>query len=94
MFGTDKGFYFIMRLNLIIHDIRISSSDYLFTNISHVGNTVVTRLGLTSILMQSTILIFFMCPSVQRGFYLKVVGNEKVGGSGRWQMIDIGLGLW
>jgi hypothetical protein len=26
--------------------------------------------------------------------YLKVVGNEKVGGSGRWHMIDIGLGPW
>ncbi len=25
---------------------------------------------------------------------LKVVGNEKEGGSGKWQMIDIGLGLW
>ncbi len=25
---------------------------------------------------------------------LKVVGNEKLGGSGRWQMIDIGLGSW
>jgi hypothetical protein len=24
---------------------------------------------------------------------LKVVGNEKEGGSGKWQMIDIGLGL-
>ncbi len=26
--------------------------------------------------------------------YLKVVGNEKVGGSGRWQMIRIYLGPW
>jgi len=26
--------------------------------------------------------------------FLKVVGNEKEGGSGKWQMIDIGLGLW
>jgi hypothetical protein len=26
--------------------------------------------------------------------YLKVVGNEKEGGSGKWQMIDNGLGLW
>ncbi len=25
---------------------------------------------------------------------LKVVGNEKEGGWGKWQMIDIGLGLW
>ncbi len=25
---------------------------------------------------------------------LKVVGNEKEEGSGKWQMIDIGLGLW
>jgi hypothetical protein len=25
---------------------------------------------------------------------LKVVGNEKKGRSGKWQMIDIGLGLW
>ncbi len=25
---------------------------------------------------------------------LKVVGNEKEGGSERWQMIDIGLGQW
>jgi hypothetical protein len=25
---------------------------------------------------------------------LKVVGNEKVGGSRRWHMIDIGLGPW
>jgi hypothetical protein len=25
---------------------------------------------------------------------LKVVGNENVGGSRRWHMIDIGLGLW
>jgi hypothetical protein len=25
---------------------------------------------------------------------LKVVGNEKVGESRRWHMIDIGLGLW
>ena len=25
---------------------------------------------------------------------LKVVGNEKEGRSGKWQMIDIGLGLW
>ncbi len=25
---------------------------------------------------------------------LKVVGNEKEWGSGKWQMIDIGLGLW
>jgi hypothetical protein len=25
--------------------------------------------------------------------YLKVVGNEKEGGSGKWKMIDIGLGL-
>ncbi len=25
---------------------------------------------------------------------LKVVGNEKEGGSGKWQMIDICLGLW
>jgi hypothetical protein len=25
---------------------------------------------------------------------LKVVGNEKEGGTGKWQMIDIGLGLW
>jgi hypothetical protein len=25
---------------------------------------------------------------------LKVVGNEKVGGSQRWHMIDIGLGPW
>ncbi len=25
---------------------------------------------------------------------LKVVGNEKVGGSRRWHMIDIGLGQW
>jgi hypothetical protein len=25
---------------------------------------------------------------------LKVVGNEKEGGWGNWQMIDIGLGLW
>jgi hypothetical protein len=25
---------------------------------------------------------------------LKVVGNEKEGGSGKWQMTDIGLGLW
>ncbi len=29
-----------------------------------------------------------------RFFHLKVVGNEKEGGSGKWQMIDIGLGLW
>ncbi len=28
------------------------------------------------------------------GTNLKVVGNEKEGGSGKWQMIDIGLGLW
>jgi len=28
------------------------------------------------------------------GGLLKVVGNEKEGGSGKWQMIDIGLGLW
>jgi hypothetical protein len=27
-------------------------------------------------------------------FDLKVVGNEKVGGSGRWQMIRIYLGPW
>jgi hypothetical protein len=27
-------------------------------------------------------------------FYLKIVGNEKVGGSRRWHMIDIGLGPW
>jgi hypothetical protein len=26
--------------------------------------------------------------------HLKVVGNEKEGGSGKWKMIDIGLGLW
>ncbi len=26
--------------------------------------------------------------------HLKVVGNEKEGGSGKWQMIDIGLRLW
>ncbi len=26
--------------------------------------------------------------------YLKVVGNEKEGGSGKWQMIDIYLRLW
>ncbi len=25
---------------------------------------------------------------------LKVVGNEKEGGPGKWQMIDIGLGPW
>ncbi len=25
---------------------------------------------------------------------LKVVGNEKVGGSRTWHMIDIGLGAW
>jgi hypothetical protein len=25
--------------------------------------------------------------------FLKVVGNEKEGGTGKWQMIDIGLGL-
>jgi hypothetical protein len=25
---------------------------------------------------------------------LKVVGNEKEGGPGKWQMIDIYLGLW
>jgi hypothetical protein len=25
---------------------------------------------------------------------LKEVGNEKVGGSRRWHMIDIGLGQW
>ncbi len=25
---------------------------------------------------------------------LKVGTNEKVGGSGRWQMLSIGLGLW
>ena len=27
-------------------------------------------------------------------FKLKVVGNEEEGGSGKCQMIDIGLGLW
>ncbi len=26
--------------------------------------------------------------------HLKVVGNEKEGGPGKWQMIDIYLGLW
>ncbi len=26
--------------------------------------------------------------------FLKVVGNEKVGVSRRWHMIDIGLGQW
>jgi hypothetical protein len=26
--------------------------------------------------------------------YLKVVGNEKVVGSRKWHMIDIGLGPW
>jgi hypothetical protein len=26
--------------------------------------------------------------------YLKVVGNEKRGGSRRWHMIDVGLVLW
>jgi hypothetical protein len=25
---------------------------------------------------------------------LKVVGNEKEGGPGKWKMIDIYLGLW
>jgi hypothetical protein len=28
------------------------------------------------------------------GFYLKVGGNEKNGGSGRSQMLDNGLGPW
>ncbi len=27
-------------------------------------------------------------------YFLKVVGIEKEGRSGKWQMIDIGLGLW
>jgi hypothetical protein len=31
---------------------------------------------------------------VDSGIGLKVVGNEKVGGSGRWQMIKIYLGPW
>ncbi len=35
-----------------------------------------------------------MNPGPARIVWLKVVGNEKWGGSGRWQMIDIGLGPW
>jgi hypothetical protein len=37
---------------------------------------------------------FLLSEKLQSYLQLKVVGNEKVGGSRRWHMIDIGLGPW
>jgi hypothetical protein len=41
--------------------------------------------GYLWVLIRASILVFEL---------LKVVGNEKEGRSGKWQIIDIGLGLW
>jgi len=37
---------------------------------------------------------FMYFNEIKTEFFLKVVGNEKEGGSGRWQMIGICLGQW
>ncbi len=47
-----------------------------------------------SLLSDTLVIKYVRFCAVSSAFGLKVVGNEKEGGPGKWQIIDIGLGLW
>jgi hypothetical protein len=66
------------------------------SGISEVKPGDIVRFGLKKSFktMNSEEFKFLLSEKLQSYLQLKVVGNEKVGGSRRWHMIDIGLGSW